>query len=72
MYKVILLTVTGHCTCQPGAAETTAPARSSKLAVLDGQATILPTLCYSDTGAASQALTAPDFRELQCFPYRTK
>ena len=33
--KVILLPFTGHCSCQLGAAENTAPARSSRLAVLD-------------------------------------
>jgi len=45
MNHVILLPVTGHCTCQPGAAVTTAPARISRLAVLDWQATTLPTPC---------------------------
>jgi len=53
MNKVILLPVTGQSTCQPDAAETTAPARSSRLAALDWQSTTLPIHYYSGTGAAS-------------------
>jgi len=56
---VILLPVTGHCTCQPGVAENTAPVRSSRLAVLDWHSTTLPILCYSDTGAASAHSSRP-------------
>jgi len=53
MKKVILLPVTGQCTCQPGAAESAAPGCSSTLAVLHWQATALPVYRYSETGDAS-------------------
>jgi len=63
--EVILLPITGHCTCQPCAVVNTAPARSTRLLFLIGRPQ--PFQYFARATLVLQALTARDFRHLQCF-----
>jgi len=60
----------GRSACHPRAPDNTvhAHASQSSLAVLDWQATSLPILFNSDTGAASSHSSR--FRHLQCLPHK--